>query len=71
MAVSPPTRSLPACNVVTAEATGFKQETRDATIEAGTITTVNFVLEPGKVSEMMTVSGAVPLLRYDQHQVSE
>lgn len=55
---------------VTAEITGFKSPQRDAKIDVGTITTANLVLEPDKVSETMTVSGAVPLLRYDQHQVS-
>jgi hypothetical protein len=58
----------PGLYIVTAEVTGLRGQ-RDATIDAGTITTVNLVLEP-VTSQTMTVSGAVPLLRYDQHQVS-
>ena len=60
----------PGLYLVTAEVTGFKRRQRDATIDAGTITTVNLVLEPGEVTETVPVSGAVPLLRYDQHEVS-
>jgi Carboxypeptidase regulatory-like domain len=55
---------------VTAEAPGFKQLQRDAEVEAGTTTTVDMTLEVGAISESMTVSGAVPLLRTDHHQVA-
>lgn len=54
---------------VTAEAAGFGLLERTATVEAGTTTTVNLKLQIGEVSEMITVSDAAPLLRYDQHQV--
>src|SRR3989442_6740578 len=55
---------------VTAEAPGFKQLQRDAEVEAGTTTTVDMTLEVGAISESMTVSGAVPLLRNAHHQVA-
>jgi Carboxypeptidase regulatory-like domain len=54
---------------VAAEAAGFKRMERPASLEAGTTTTVNLTLQVGDVSETMTVSGAAPLLHYEQHQV--
>src|SRR5437867_3673071 len=40
-----------------------------ATVEAGRTTLVDVMLEIGDVSEIVTVRGAVPLLRYDHHQL--
>ncbi len=54
---------------VTAEAAGFSPLERTATVEAGTTTTVNLVLQIGEVREQVRVEDATPLLRYDQHQV--
>jgi hypothetical protein len=54
---------------VMAEATGFRQHERTATVEAGTTTAVNLQLQVGTVSEMIAVSTAAPLIRYDQHLV--
>ncbi len=54
---------------VAAEATGFRGSERIATVEAGTITTVNLTLEIGEVREQVTVDDATPLINYEQHQV--
>jgi hypothetical protein len=55
--------------LVTAEVTGFKVLEQTANVEAGTTTTVNLVLLPGDLNETVTVTGAAPLLHYDQHQI--
>jgi Carboxypeptidase regulatory-like domain len=55
---------------VTAQATGFSLLQRTATVEIGTTTTVNLMLQVSEVREQVTVSDATPLLRYDHHQVS-
>lgn len=55
---------------VKADAEGFSLLERAATVEAGTTTTVNLMLQVGGVSEKLTVSDAVPLIRYEHHQVS-
>lgn len=54
---------------ITVEAAGFSRLQLPATIVAGTTTTVNFTLQVGAVGEEVMVSGATPLLHYDQHQV--
>src|SRR4051812_21008946 len=54
---------------VIAEVAGFKRMERPATLETGTTTTVNLVLQVGDVIETTTVSGAAPLLHYEHHQV--
>ncbi|MBA3355992.1 MAG: carboxypeptidase regulatory-like domain-containing protein [Pyrinomonadaceae bacterium] len=55
---------------VTAEATGFPLLESTVTVQVGTTTTVNLILQIGKVRETVTVDDAAPLLHYDQHQVS-
>jgi hypothetical protein len=54
---------------LTAKVTGFKLFEQMVTVEAGTTTTVNLALQPGDVSETLTVSGTAPLLHHDQYQV--
>ena len=55
---------------VSVEVPGFKRSDVDARVEAGTTTTIDFVLELGEVSDRVTVRAAVPLVRYDHHQVA-
>ncbi len=54
---------------LTAEATGFRSLERLATVEAGTITTVNFTLKIGELTERVSLSDAAPLINYEQHQI--
>src|SRR6266852_6320796 len=54
---------------VTAEAPGFHRLAREATIEAGSTTTVNLTMQLGATSETVTVDAASPQLRYDTHEV--
>ncbi|MCI0418228.1 MAG: carboxypeptidase-like regulatory domain-containing protein [Acidobacteria bacterium] len=54
---------------ITAQATGFRRLERAVSVEAGTTTTVNLKLQIGEVTEKVTVDDAVPLIRYDHHQV--
>jgi len=42
---------------------------RTISVEAGTTTTVNLLLQIGEVTEQVTVDDAAPLLHYEQHQV--
>jgi hypothetical protein len=55
---------------VTVEAAGFAALERAATVEAGTTTTVNLMLQVGGVSEKVSVNDAAPLIHSEQHQVS-
>ena len=43
---------------------------RSARVDAGTTTTVDLTLEIGEMLDTVTVRGAVPLVRYDHHEVS-
>ncbi len=54
---------------VTVEAVAFKRLEREATVEAGTTTTVDLTLEVGAMTERVTVAGAQPLIRRDHHEV--
>jgi hypothetical protein len=54
---------------VTAEAEGFSLLERTATVEAGTTTTVNLVLQIGAVREQVTVETVAPLINYESNQV--
>ena len=54
---------------VTAEAKGFSLLGRTATVEAGTATTVNLVLQIGELRETVTVDTATPLINYESNQV--
>ena len=60
----------PASYTVSAEVPGFKRVERAARVEAGTTTTVDLALEVGEMRDTVTVSGVVPLIRRDHHQVS-
>ncbi len=55
---------------VATEASGFQRLVREAIIQAGTTTTVNFNLRLGAIHQTMTVEGATPQLHYDAHEVS-
>jgi hypothetical protein len=61
---------LPGEYTVSAEVPGFKRVERVASVEAGTTTTVDLSLEVGEMRDTVTVRGALPLVRRDQHQVS-
>ena len=54
---------------IKAEASGFTLLERSATVEAGTTTTVNLVLQAGGVSEKIVVQDVSPLIHYEQYQV--
>jgi hypothetical protein len=60
----------PGAYQVTVEAHGFRKLQRNVRVEAGTTTTVDLVLDVGPISDSIVVSGAVPLLRSDHHQVA-
>jgi hypothetical protein len=60
----------PASYTVSAEFPGFKRMERAARVEAGTTTTVDLALEVGQMRDTVTVSGVVPLIRRDHHQIS-
>lgn len=61
---------LPGVYTVAVEVAGFKRVERAATVEAGTTTTVDIALQVGEIRDTVTVTGAVPLIRRDHHQVS-
>ncbi len=61
---------LPGMYEVTAEAPGFQRLAREATIEAGSTTTVTLTLQLGATTETVTVDAASPQIRYDAHEVS-
>ena len=48
---------------------GFKTLEQLVSVETGTVTTVDSVLEPGTVAEVVTVSGMAPVIRRDQYVV--
>ena len=54
---------------VSAEAPGFQRTVREAVVEAGTTTTVDFALRVGDVKDSVTVEGASPQMHYDSHTV--
>jgi hypothetical protein len=60
---------LPGSYRVTVEAAGFKRMDRDATVEAGTATTVDLPLQLGAGTESVTVRGSLPLMHYDHHEI--
>jgi hypothetical protein len=60
---------LPGPYEVTADATGFKRLVREATVEAGSTTTVNLAMQVGASTENVTVEGASPQIRYESHEV--
>jgi hypothetical protein len=54
---------------VSVEAAGFQRVVRSVSVEAGTTTTANFVLNLGQVNESITVDAVSPQIRYDSHSV--
>ena len=60
---------LPDTYQVTADAAGFKRLGREATVEAGSTTTVNFVMRVGPATENLTVEGTSPQIRYESHEI--
>lgn len=48
---------------------GFKRVERFATVEAGTATTIDLMLELGELSDSVKVPGVQPLIHYEHHQV--
>ena len=48
---------------------GFQRILRMATVETGTTTTTDFVLQVGDVSESVTVDAALPQMQYESHAV--
>ena len=54
---------------ISVEAAGFKRLEREASVEAGTTTTVDVSLELGEITESVTVLRTQPLIRHDHHQV--
>ena len=60
---------LPGFYEVTADAAGFTRLARDATVDAGSTTDVNLVMQVGVSPESVTVLGASPQIRYESHEV--
>jgi hypothetical protein len=56
--------------LVVAQLSGFKRLERGAVVHAGVTTVVDLVLQPGELSETVSVSGNTLLLGRDHHQVS-
>ena len=54
---------------VTVQVAAFKPLDHDASVEAGTTTTLDVSLELGEISERMTVGATEPLIRRTEHQV--
>jgi Carboxypeptidase regulatory-like domain len=61
---------LPGIYEVTADANGFKRLRREATVEAGSTTSVNLAMEVGPASEQLTVQSAVPQISYESTEIS-
>ena len=59
----------PALYEVTVEARGFKRLRHDASVDAGTTTSVDLVLEIGDLDETVLVAGEPPLLHRDAYGV--
>src|SRR5690349_4459434 len=55
---------------VTADAEGFKQLVREATVEAGSTTDVNLVMQVGASTTSVTVESASPQMQYESHEVN-
>ena len=54
---------------ISVEAAAFKRLEREASVEAGTTTTVDMTLELGEMTESVAVAATQPLLRHDHHRV--
>jgi hypothetical protein len=60
----------PGAYVLVVEVAGFKRTTRDADVRIGMTTAADFTVELGDVAETVSVIGATPLIRTDQHHVA-
>ena len=60
---------IPGVYEVTGDAKGFKQISREATVEPGNTTSVNLVMQVGSGTESVTVEGASPQMRYESHEI--
>src|SRR5215475_15389415 len=60
---------IPGVYEVIGDAKGFKQISREATVEAGNTTNVNLVMQVGPGTESVTVKGASPQIRYESHEI--
>ncbi len=60
---------LPGSYQVAADATGFGRLAREATVESGSTTNVNFVMQVGGNAETLTVEAASPQIHYESHEV--
>ena len=60
---------LPGAYVLSANLQGFKRVQRDVQVDAGSRTVADLALTPGDVRETVTVNGAAPLMRPDDHYV--
>ena len=54
---------------ISVERPGFKRSERDVTVAAATTAIVDVTLDPGDVTETVTVTGTQPLIRRDHHEV--
>ncbi len=54
---------------VRAEAAGFRTVVRDATVEIGKATTVNFTLEVGATRDVLSVEAATAQIEYDRNTI--
>ncbi|HLJ51465.1 MAG TPA: TonB-dependent receptor [Bryobacteraceae bacterium] len=54
---------------VKVELTGFRTLVRQATVETGSVTTVDMHLQLGATKDVVTVEGASPLVEYDRHTI--
>lgn len=61
---------LPGIYDVTADAKGFKRLAREATVEAGSTTSVNLAMQVGPAFEQLTVQAAVPQISYESPEIS-
>ena len=55
---------------ISATATGFRKLVLDATIEAGTTTTINLIMQVGAPTETVTVNSVSPQMQYDSFDVT-
>jgi len=61
---------LPGIYEVTADAKGFKRVAQEATVEAGSTTSVNLVMQVGPASQQLTVQAAIPQISYESPEIS-
>jgi hypothetical protein len=54
---------------VRVEKAGFRVIAREATVEAGTTTSVDFAMQVGTVSEVVTVAGTAPQIKFDSYKI--